>query len=320
MKITKISNDFTPLSEGIFFGVNSESREPSDLVVEVVDVATDEVVAVQQLRGVIEAHVNIAPYLNRFAERTPHVGLYSVFAEAPTATYKICVGDSESEAVVVSVNRDAVSRPALVTTLPTSRTISYGESDELLLITEAGDTIEVSITTDADAELSVEHTTSGGATIFMLSTEEFSPNTKTIDVKLWLNGEEWHELHYRVVPAYRGAIRLAWLSDKGSVEQYTFLTATRAKHKSEKQTIATPSNRRVVQSNFEHTVSLTSRYEPRRVVDALSQIVRSPRVWIKDGEHLTEVEVMSSDIDFNLFGEPDCVTVEVCIERGEWVI
>ena len=70
MKITKISNDFTPLSEGIFFGVNSESREPSDLVVEVVDVATDEVVAVQQLRGVIEAHVNIAPYLNRFAERT----------------------------------------------------------------------------------------------------------------------------------------------------------------------------------------------------------------------------------------------------------
>ena len=320
MKITKISNDFTPISKGVFFGIDTENSEPSDLMVEVVDVATNEVVAVQQLRGVTEAQVNIAPYLNRFAERAPRVGAYSMFAEAPTAIYQIRVGNITSEVIVVSVNRDAVSQPSLVTTLPTSRVISRGESDELLLIAEAGDTLEASIATDAGDDISVEYVTSGGATIFLLSTAELSPSAKTLDVKLSLNGEEWLELHYRVAPAYKGAVRMAWLSEEGSVEQYTFLTATRAKLQVDKQTIATQSNRRVVQSHFEQSVSLISRYEPRSVIDALSQIVCSPRVWIIEGESLTEVEVKSSAIDFNLFGEPDCVAVDICVNRGEWVV
>lgn len=63
MRIYKLSNDFTPRHEGLLFGIETEFDEPQDVEVEVVDVATNEVVATQLLHEVTYAEVNIAPYV-----------------------------------------------------------------------------------------------------------------------------------------------------------------------------------------------------------------------------------------------------------------
>ena len=47
MQITKLSNDFTPLCEGVFFAI--ESDEPQDLVVEICDADRNEVIATQKV-------------------------------------------------------------------------------------------------------------------------------------------------------------------------------------------------------------------------------------------------------------------------------
>ena len=63
MIITKLSDDLTPLHKGIFFGIETESDTPSDLLVEVVNIQSGAVVAEQQLHNVTSADVNIAPYI-----------------------------------------------------------------------------------------------------------------------------------------------------------------------------------------------------------------------------------------------------------------
>ena len=64
MKITKLSDNFTPIHKGIYFGIETEESAPTNLEVEIIDSSTSEIVATQQLREVTSATINIAPYLS----------------------------------------------------------------------------------------------------------------------------------------------------------------------------------------------------------------------------------------------------------------
>ena len=148
MKIVKLSHDFTPLREGILFGIDTETDEPSELEVKIIEMATGEVIATKLLRNATTATINIAPYIEFLEEYCPASNQCS-FEEAPTASYKICVGDSLSEEVIVSVNRCTIdSTPAVVSSLPNTRRIARGEEDEVLILAEQGKTIYAEIVAD----------------------------------------------------------------------------------------------------------------------------------------------------------------------------
>ena len=50
MRIIKLSEEFTPRHEGIFFGLDTENEMPADVTIEVVDMASEEVLAQLQNR------------------------------------------------------------------------------------------------------------------------------------------------------------------------------------------------------------------------------------------------------------------------------
>ena len=50
MRLIKLSEDFTPRHEGLLYGIDVESEQPRDVTIEVVDMASSEVVATQRLR------------------------------------------------------------------------------------------------------------------------------------------------------------------------------------------------------------------------------------------------------------------------------
>ena len=320
MKLTKISDDFTPLHHGILFGIDTESDEPADIVVEIVESESGEVVATQRLRKVCQAEVNIAPYIERTKGRTPHTSHTSTFSEATTAKHHIRIGEAQSEAVITSVNLEPATTPSLLTTMPLARKIAYGEQDELLLAVGAGSQISAHITTNNEESLSLEYTSTSGMVIFTLATKDFDLWADRIEVELECNGKSLGTLRYTITPTYKGSTRLAWISEVGSIERYSFPAITSTSRKAERTLINAIASREVIRSRTELFLTLQSHYEPKATIASLSRIISSPKVWIERQNGAQEVAVTTSSLDTNLFNEPSAVTLTLSVESREEVV
>lgn len=322
MRLEKLSKDFTPRNQGMFFGIDTESDEPQDVVVEVVDVDADEVVATQLLRGITTAEVNIAPYVKPITDYVPQHITEATLVNVPVANYAVRAEGEESEAIRISVNRTVAECPSAITAMPHNRRICYGESDELLIMMEVGDDINVVITTDMDEMWELQSMVETGLLSLHIPTEMFSEHISEIDVELLYNGDSLHHLHYAVTPPHKNAIRLAWISECGSIERYTFPTVAKCERKATKESIVTREGFKVVGVGAESQISLVSRYEPRQTIQALTEIISSPKVWIDKRGSYSAVAVESSLVDSNIFAEPDCLTLVVSgwrrEEKGLW--
>ena len=318
MKITKLSNDYDPIRKGIYFNIDTEESEPTTIIVEIVDASTAEVVATQQLREVVSANVNIAPYLPKFEERKPVQKLRTAISGAPCAHYKVIVNGIESEVVTVSVNNiEAVDMPTIISTMPDTRRISRDESDEVLILSGEGRDILVEITADNGEQLNLEHITTTGANILTISAEDFGANLHSLKVVIYCEGEKFGSLRYVVSPPIKTATRLAWLSDKGSIERYSFPVSHKVKHSAEKSTILTTEGVQTTKCRTKQVLSLASRFEPSDTITALAQIASSTKVWRECGGELESVEVVTPSIEQNIFGTPDSIYIDICTLNEE---
>ena len=318
MKITKFSENFTPLHEEILFGIDSETETPSDLIVEIINVTNGEVVATQRLYNAVSATVNIAPYIAHTEEYAPTQHHQTIITQAPVATYKIRVGDIESEEIVVSVNHCAIdSLPAIATVFPNNRRIAPGENDELLILADKGKRIYVEMVADTGEALHLEELSSSEAMRLIISTEDFGTNIHSFDVALYCEGAKFGALHYVVAPSIKTSTRLAWISDYGTIEQYTFPLSHAAKRVADKQIIATDNGVVATKCQTKQFISLSSRYEPRATIQALTQIVSATKVWVKQNESWNLVEVVTPHLEYNLFGEPNHLCLDICLWQKE---
>lgn len=317
MRIINLSEEFTPRHEGIFFGLDTENEMPADVTIEVVDMASEEVLARKLLRSVTTAEVNVAPYLLPNEEYTPSKSTHTTFKAAPSRCCIVRSGDDFSAPITTSVNRYRVSLPTVVSAMPSLRTISYGEVDEVLILTNGADILTANIVADTGESLSIDYSAATGAAILLISTKDFGKKFRTLEVELLCNGEYFGSLRYTVMPLHKGAVRLAWISRSGSIERYTFPLGVKSQLNSVKESIDTPEGRRVVRAVSESILSLKSRYEASATIEALAEIVSSPRVWLEGATGCREVEVTSSTVDKNLFNEPDIVAINIREWRKE---
>ena len=321
MKIERISRDFTPLCEGILYNIETESEEPTDIEVEVIEMATGEVVATKLLRNTARATINIAPYMEILAEYAPSSHQQTSLAEAPTAAYKIRIGDIESEEVVVSVNRCKIgSTPCVVTSFPISRQLRQGESDEVLIVAGRGKTIYTEIVADTGEVLYLEHLTSSGAATLTIVADDFESAVGSFDVATRCEGKTLASLHYEVKPPLKTVTRMAWLSECGAIEQYSFPVTYKAKLHTKRQTFATAEGF-AAQGQTRQQISLCSRLEPRATIEALAQIASSPKAWVENEGKWHSVEVITPEVEYNLFGEPSFIHLDICLwqrEVGLW--
>ncbi len=314
MKITKISEDFAPVCGGILYELNTESESPSDLTVEIVATESEEVVATQQLWGVTESVINIAPYIARFEQMAPIANDHCSIVEAESATYHIRIGTLCSEPITIGANREEITAPSVPTAMPLSRRIAYGECDELPIVAEAGESIAVSISADNGETLSLEHSAICGVARLHLATRNFDSGISSLVINIARDGKPFAEVLYAITPPISKGIRLAWISESGYIERYTFPVVHKASRKVEKQCLRGADG--VLSTNIlsQSILSVASRYEPRKTIEALSQILSSPKVWIEQGGKFKEVEVQNLVVEYNLFGAPSIVELEVC----EW--
>ena len=318
MRIYKLSDNFSPLHEGVRFGIDTESDIPIDFNVEIIDVIADEVVATKLVRSTISTVVNIAPYITLADTYTPSLERYIHFVDIPTAAYKIRIDDIESEEIVVSVNRNRMYYvPAIATSFPLTRQIAYGESDEVMMMVPKESSIHVEIVTDNDDTFEFDYTSEGEMVSIVISPDEFSTEMQHFDVTLYCNDEDLGTLHYKVASHPKKSVRLAWLSNSGAIEQYTFPCVSKSVIAAEKRNFMTSDGVCSVRSQAKQTLTLCSQFEPRATIEALADLIAASKVWIKLDEDWKLVEVTTSQVEYDLFGQPNYLSLEVCLWQEE---
>lgn len=318
MKINKLSDNFTPLHEGILFSIECEDETPTDLFVEIIAVSSGEVVATQLLRNTLSARVNIAPYMEHFTDYQPTLHTQALFREAPTAAYKIRVNGIESEEVIVSINRCTIdATPTIVSSLPSSRRISYGESDEVVILTGQDNRIYVEMESKSGEAQHFDYTATTNATILTISPDIFETPTNSFEVVIYCDGAIIGILRYTIVPTLKDSIRLAWISESGAIERYSFPTAHKRLYATEKRSLMTNEGITTAHCRAEEVISLCSRLESCATIEALAQIAFAPKVWIEHNEGYNLVDVATTNIEQNLFGEPSHLHIDICLWQKE---
>ncbi len=279
-----------------------EQEESSDLVFEIELGDDEEVVEVKKLYGVDSATINVAKVVaNRFMTE-PMVGVSAI--ETPQCGYGLVAircGEESTEAQYFVAAKSEMPEVGLMTTLPATRFISYGEAEELWIRAAEGSEVLVMVECEDEGgatSTTFEHTAQEcGLVRFRFSTEDFSSFTKLARVEVYCQGESVGQILYCYKPAVWGAVRLAWIGEWGGVEHYTFPVTNSLS---------------LLSSGARH-YEVESAFESSSVVGALSEIVTSERVWIvEDGEYV-EVDMLSELVVLNKRGA--LATVELKFAR-----
>lgn len=313
MKIDFIPENFTPVEQGLIFGFSTESDTPQDVEVEIIDAQSDEVIATQLLLRVISAAVNIAPYVERFEKRAPIScqEAASHLEELEVARYKIRIAGVESDEVVVAPLRCEVVTPDIITVMPQHRKIACEGCDELIFAVEEGAIVEVQLLASDGESLSFAKQAESGLLHCVVAPTDFAEGVTSITLQIYLNGEEWRTLEYEIVPQRRHAMQVAWVSSThGTIERYIFPILSSWRNGVDKQRMGEGAKLKAVAATISNSIKLRSDYEPQATIAALADIVAAPKVWVEFDGAWVQVDVLTSESGYNLFGEPDLVELE----------
>ncbi len=275
----------------------------SDLLFEVQFNGENEFFEVKKLYNAKEATINIAPILaNRYLPRPKMEG--AIFDEADYGCVSVVMrcGDELSDERLFVASRVELPESGLVSIIPQGRFISYAENDEVWLRVGSGVgimTAVVEVTDDAGVISYNYSTNCQGATLvrFRFDTKAYSSYAKMAKVKFVCSEEVVCEVNYYYVSRPKMSVRLAWIGRTGAVEYYTFPVI----------------NSLLKYRDGSRVVEVESAYESEALIDALSDMIISPRVWLVRGDDVVEVEMMSDRLELNPRGELSTVKYKIAI-------
>lgn len=316
MKFTNIPKDFTPLCEGLIFEFDTE-EVAGEVKIKIVDSKTGEVLGCKHLYDMTVGKIDVAPYVEHCVEATPHIDQNSSIEEASLKHVVVYVNGEVSPEVVVSTNRRFVALPSLVTTMPHRRRIAYGSCDNIALHIEPEAMVNIYAEADTGESLNLSYQTLSGAATVMLSTLDFNPETRSIELQIWGNDVEVATISYEVVPQSATVTSLAWRSSAGSIEQYPFPVSRSVIQRIERIEATTAQGEFTSSCRSEKLVQMVSNYENRATIAALAEIVGAARVWFIDDSQAHGVKVATSSVSLDSAESPDRVELEVRLWRRE---
>ncbi len=292
--------NFSSMWEDLIFEYTR--TDETDLLIEIQDARTDELLGVKKLYSSKEISLNVAPIF--FSTMMPVPEYFSTLTFGST-TYgfpKILLTDGEfsSDALYFTYAKEQVSERDMLTTMPLSRILRPGECDLIYFVTPEQSAVRfiilgVNFENDVNEEImSISSNGSDQVVILNIAADEFIKSYDIITVEAD-NSDQIYTVNYTLCEQIPNSYRVAWISQSGSIEQYTFPQVVSKSYLSSGAT----------------TKTLLSSYGSQAEVEALAQIVSSPKVWhFEDGE-FTEIEVLTTEVEILKQGVLSVTTIKI---------
>ncbi len=312
-----------------------ESSESADLDFYINNVAEDYTIGVKKFYSTTYAMMNIASIVRPAVYPTPKLREQGFIDtdEIGLARVTVRCGDTTTAERQFTLSRQRENSVGLVSALPSQRFISVGEVDVVRFVVDPTARLYVDVTytiaddnLDArkpyiDSERAVESFTRSEVThstdpdgcyvvdfqfVAHLINDDWSQSDsynlqmcESVSVVARQSDVEIGRVEYSVIPKPDGAMRLAWLSDRGTIEHYTFPVVKSYS----------------VDSSFQKSYTLTSAYESFEVRCALAQIAGAKRLWVatEESSSMSYSEAQSEDSVIEVSQSRELATVDVKI-------
>lgn len=312
MQFTRIPQPFDPLAGPLVYTL-SDSAEAS-VYVRITNPAGTDLFGVKRFLSVRGCSFDIAPCLRQRVHFSPVAGLTGIRSATDrcvSAVVHIGCNSPSVETLAAPVRTflpadTAVAAPTLLTSLPLTRTLPAGASDELTLLTAAAQPVTVIARLGDGSTAAQSYTLSGaGLYLFRLNSAEFE-GAEQIRVDAGGCGC----VEYVVTPPVAEACRLAWRSRRGSVEHYSFPVERSAEVEVQRRR-GYGADGHTARTTIEQHRTLQSAFERREVLEPLAELLASPQVWEVTAAGYTPVDVLSDRAEVHRHGSLSTLSVTI---------
>lgn len=267
---------FAPIGQPLCYTLDGLAQPRLELRVLTSD---GRLLATKLLTNASPATVDLAPILRRVVRFQPTLGKSGFVASADrTITVQVearCGAETvRSQPRTFRAALDPVTLPAICSALPPTRLIAPSECDEITIV--AADPCRVTVTADSSGKLTTEEfrAPEGGVQCFRLAVADY-PEAEEFTLTI----EGLCTLRYLITPAVEGAVRLAWRTQQGAIEHYTFPLVDPIRLLVDKERAYTSEGYSLTSVGVEERWVLHSAYETAEAMRPLSELLYAEQVW-----------------------------------------
>lgn len=148
------------------------------------------------------------------------------------------------------------------------------------------------------------------AVVVPFSTDDMLPQDNGVEIKVFNRDDkntDTFSVPYKLRPMGLNGQRLAWINKYGVLECWNFDFCREEMRVTTSESIYTSDGYRRVNRRTEKHITLETRELPKAVLDALSFIISSPRVWIED--NFSEIDIITEEC--RIFSDGEHSTLQI---------
>lgn len=314
MKFLSIPESFSVYRCPLTYAFDTEA-EAHDVVAEVVNADTGEVIARKRLYDVTAGEINISPEVQRVVrQQLPEkVECCGEVDCSMQISVKVVIEGVESEVRTFIAALIDTQQPfqSLMTQIP-RRTMACDEFDILSWFARPESAVEVVVECYGKGNESLSFTVEGcGQQAVAITALDFTNSPDSMCVTLKVDGEAVAVVDYEIKPNLRGARRLAWLNEHLAPELYTYPLRKSVLVKAARKAAEKIWGREAAALECDNELKLISAYEPQAQLRALADILAADRCWLVEGCVPQRVELVTDRVFTLPSGKMGMIEVDI---------
>lgn len=299
MKFTSLPAAYSSFRDPLIYTFDTESDQAQDVTFSIIDRADSSVIGTKTLYGVTSGQIDIAPYLRSAAVPTLPDSIEECGEVETSTIIKVQVKaegvTSSSRAFIAArIDQEGAYEPLMAQHL--YRTLSRDEFDLISYFCFPDILVEVVVEFFGSDYESLTISPQAGGQRSIAITAKGREWCDAMKATLYVDGEATTVVEYEIKENLRASRRVAWLNRHLSPEIYTFPLRKSHLVEATRKQMESIWGKEAAALEAEGELKLISAYEPEAQIEALSEIVASPRVWLVSGCELQGVELKTERI------------------------
>ena len=310
MQFTSLPTPFASIGEPLLYTLADLRGASVDVRILIAD---EQLLGTKRLVGATTCTLDIAPYLRNAATiKPPSPDTPTGFVALDDRWLDIVVEVDDGECILRSDPRSffvacqPITTPSLCTALPRERLLAPSECDLLTLRMTEPTIVVTEIRPDGttyEHRFTVHIAPLCG---FWVRADDF-PEAERLVVALGQSGS----VAYSLLPHPEGAVRLAWRSESGALEHYTFPRKKHHRVAVQKQRGYGEAGYRTLTSEVKERMTLESAYESETMLRALAEVLYAEQVWRSRPTGYEAVDVLTEQAETSHHGALGTLEIEI---------
>ena len=305
MEFVSIPEHGSSWREMLEYSFSTGSSQPQDLMVEILDAETVELIGTMRLYGVTEGRVNIAPYIQKRLSLTPPSSddLVAIVPSPSAISVVVRVGGVLSEERIFFRSAIGGDEVSWLGSLPQNQEVERGDVVRLTLCPDQTVRLVVSYSGSINERpMDRDVAASGYPMELMIQTAHLKAGD-SINVTLKPASGQTQSLRYVVLPRRASSRRLVWYNVAGGVEGYTFGHSLCLGYSVDVDDVVGcgGEQQRCVDGSVRYR--LCSGYESAAMAEHVAELLLSPVVFFEKDGVLRSVVLESREVQFDSKGQ-----------------